>query len=203
MAMVHASRGFLKPPSDMVRSEPWIIANLAGATLGTKVAVDWEGLAEDYALIRDKIAAVIPDFEGYNDRIRKPRGFICRIRRLRESGTPRLAKPISMFFPISKRISRIKTQPYCALRACGLMTSTTRRSTVSTIVTAASSVAGISCFLASGIWRSLALSKATCRCGNRARSCVPVRVTRTGCGEVNESAVVREGVVGRSDGGLA
>jgi molybdopterin-dependent oxidoreductase alpha subunit len=75
MSMVHASRGFLKPPGDQVRSEPWIIAGLARATLGDKVAVDWEGLAGDYALIRDKIEAVFPDFEAYNDRIRAPGGF--------------------------------------------------------------------------------------------------------------------------------
>jgi molybdopterin-dependent oxidoreductase alpha subunit len=75
MSMVHASRGFLKPPSDMVRSEPWILASLARASLGAKVAVDWEELAGNYALIRDKIEAVFPDFEGYNDRIRKPGGF--------------------------------------------------------------------------------------------------------------------------------
>ena len=75
MSMVHASRGFLAPPSDMVRSEPWIIASLARATLGDKVPVDWEKLAGDYALIRDKIEAVFPDFEAYNDRIRKPGGF--------------------------------------------------------------------------------------------------------------------------------
>lgn len=75
MAMVHASRGFLKPPSDMVRSEPWIVASLAKAALGTKVDVDWEALAGNYELIRDKIEEVFPDFQAYNDRIRKPGGF--------------------------------------------------------------------------------------------------------------------------------
>ena len=75
MSMVHASRGFLAPPSDEVRSEPWIVARLARATLGDTVPVDWEGLCGDYALVRDKIEAVFPDFAGYNDRIRKPGGF--------------------------------------------------------------------------------------------------------------------------------
>jgi len=75
MSMVHASRGFLKPPSDRVRSEPWIVANLAKATLGTKGQIDWDAYAGDYDLIRDKIEAVFPDFADYNRRIREPGGF--------------------------------------------------------------------------------------------------------------------------------
>jgi molybdopterin-dependent oxidoreductase alpha subunit len=75
MSMVHASRGFLDPPSDQVRSEPWIIAGIAKATLGTRSVVDWDALAGDYDLIRDGIEAVFPEFEAYNERIRKPGGF--------------------------------------------------------------------------------------------------------------------------------
>ena len=75
MSMVHASRGFLTPPGDMVRSEPWIIASLARGTMGPGGLVAWEELAGDYALIRDKIEAVFPDFQGYNQRIREPGGF--------------------------------------------------------------------------------------------------------------------------------
>lgn len=75
MSMVHASRGFLKPPSDMVRSEPWIIAQIAKASLPEHISVDWDALCGDYALVRDKIAAVFPDFEGFNDRIRASGGF--------------------------------------------------------------------------------------------------------------------------------
>ncbi len=75
MSMVHASRGFLNPPSGELRSEPWIIGKLAQATLGDRVPVDWEALIGDYALIRDKIEGVFPDFAGYNARIRQPGGF--------------------------------------------------------------------------------------------------------------------------------
>lgn len=75
MSMVHASRGFLKPPSGEARSEPWIRASLARATLGSRVPVDSERLAGDYALIRDKIEAVHPNFKAFNDRIRTPRGL--------------------------------------------------------------------------------------------------------------------------------
>ena len=75
MSMVHASRGFLKPPSEWVRSEPWIIAQIARATLGARGGVDWDAFAADYDLIRDKIEAVFPDFADYNARIRRPGGF--------------------------------------------------------------------------------------------------------------------------------
>jgi molybdopterin-dependent oxidoreductase alpha subunit len=75
MSMVHASRGFLRPPSDLLRSEPAIIAGIAKATLGARSVVDWDALVGDYNLIRNGIEAVFPDFEGYNDRIRQPGGF--------------------------------------------------------------------------------------------------------------------------------
>lgn len=75
MSMVHASRGFLKPPSDAVRSEPWIIAQMAKATLGDRIPVDWDALAGDYRLIRDKIEIVFPEFAGYNTRVAQPGGF--------------------------------------------------------------------------------------------------------------------------------
>lgn len=75
MSMVHASRGFLKPPSGELRSEPWIIGNIAKATLGDSIPVDWDALVGDYALVRDKIEGVFPDFAGYNARIAQPGGF--------------------------------------------------------------------------------------------------------------------------------
>ncbi len=51
--------------------------------------VDWLALADDYDLIRDRIAAVIPGFEDYNERLRKPRGFHLRnAAREREWNTP-------------------------------------------------------------------------------------------------------------------
>lgn len=74
MSMVHASRGFLPPASPHLRSEPAIIAGIAEATL-THSRVDWRELIADYDRIRDKIAAVLPDFGDYNARIRRPGGF--------------------------------------------------------------------------------------------------------------------------------
>jgi molybdopterin-dependent oxidoreductase alpha subunit len=74
MSMVHASRGTLPPASELLKSEPAIVAGIAKAALpGTKV--DWDGFIADYNRIRDAIEAVLPDFENYNERVRVPRGF--------------------------------------------------------------------------------------------------------------------------------
>jgi molybdopterin-dependent oxidoreductase alpha subunit len=75
MSMVHASKGFLTPPGPLLRSEPWIIAAMAQTTLGDDMGIDWSELVGDYALIRDKIEAVFPEFEGFNARLRTPGGF--------------------------------------------------------------------------------------------------------------------------------
>ncbi len=73
--MVHASRGFLNPPSEHLRSEPSIIAGMAKATLGERHGIDWDGMVADYDRIRDKIETVFPDFYDFNKRIREPGGF--------------------------------------------------------------------------------------------------------------------------------
>jgi len=75
MSMVHASNGFLQPPSTNVKSEPAILCAIAKATLGPRSVVDWDAWAADYSVIRDHIEAVFPEFEAFNDRIRKPGGF--------------------------------------------------------------------------------------------------------------------------------
>nr|MDQ3745449.1 FdhF/YdeP family oxidoreductase [Acidobacteriota bacterium] len=75
MGVVHSSRGSLEPASPHALSEPAIVARLARATLGSRSAVEWEGLVEDYDRIRDLIERVIPGFEDYNRRVRLPGGF--------------------------------------------------------------------------------------------------------------------------------
>jgi molybdopterin-dependent oxidoreductase alpha subunit len=75
MAVVQASRGFLSPASTELLSEPAIVARLACATLGGRSNVDWEELIADYDRIRDRIARVVPGFDDYNNRVRKPGGF--------------------------------------------------------------------------------------------------------------------------------
>ncbi|MEM6290983.1 MAG: FdhF/YdeP family oxidoreductase [Myxococcota bacterium] len=75
MGIVHRSVGNLKPASPELISEPEIVGRLAEAALGSSHAVPWRTLAADYDGIRDKIAAVVPGFDDYNARVRKPGGF--------------------------------------------------------------------------------------------------------------------------------
>lgn len=75
MSMVHASRGFLKPPSESLKSEPAIIANIAKATLGDRYGINWDELIADYDRIREKIEVVFPDFHAFNKRVRVRGGF--------------------------------------------------------------------------------------------------------------------------------
>ena len=88
MSMVHGSGGINRPASPWLRSEVQIVAGMAAATLGSQV-VDWAALADDNDRIRDLIARVIPGFENYNERVRRPRGFHLRnAAALREWNTP-------------------------------------------------------------------------------------------------------------------
>ena len=75
MGVVHSSRGRLKPLSDTLKSEPAIVAGLAKAVLGHHKGLDWDRLVGNYDLIRDEIAAVIPGFENFNERVKQPSGF--------------------------------------------------------------------------------------------------------------------------------
>lgn len=75
MSMVHGSTGHMTPASPHLRSEPWIVAHLAIATLGSHSKVPWKYMVEDYSRIRDAIEQVFPMFQGYNARIEVPGGF--------------------------------------------------------------------------------------------------------------------------------
>ncbi|MEU3194073.1 FdhF/YdeP family oxidoreductase [Streptomyces sp. NPDC006992] len=75
MGMVHASRGRLEPASPLLRSEPAIVAGLAQAVLGSGSTVPWAELADDYGLVRDRIARVVPGFEDFNAKAARPGGF--------------------------------------------------------------------------------------------------------------------------------
>src|ERR1700748_3123571 len=74
MAMVHASRGGLKPASEHLKSEPAIIAEMAMATL-PNTKVHWREMIADYGKIRDGIESVFPEFADFNNRIKRPGGF--------------------------------------------------------------------------------------------------------------------------------
>ncbi|MGA0533413.1 FdhF/YdeP family oxidoreductase [Hansschlegelia sp. KR7-227] len=77
MSMVHGSGGINKPASPHLLSEVAIIAGIAAATVGGD-AIDWAGMAADHDVIRDHISRVLPGFEDYNVRVRRPRGFRLR-----------------------------------------------------------------------------------------------------------------------------
>ncbi|WP_024890926.1 FdhF/YdeP family oxidoreductase [Luteimonas huabeiensis] len=75
MSMVHISAGINPPASDLLLSEPAIVARLAHATLGARSRVPWLWLVEDYDRIRDLIAKTFDDFHDFNARVRVPGGF--------------------------------------------------------------------------------------------------------------------------------
>jgi molybdopterin-dependent oxidoreductase alpha subunit len=75
MLQVQQSKGIFEPLSEHLRSEPWIIAQLAKAVLGEKTTVEWDALVSDYDRIREAISRVVAGCENYNEKIRKPGGF--------------------------------------------------------------------------------------------------------------------------------
>ncbi|MFD8071452.1 FdhF/YdeP family oxidoreductase [Streptomyces sp. NPDC059718] len=75
MGMVHASRGGLEPASPLLLSEPAIVCRLAAAVLGPDSRVPWQELEGDYDRIRDRISRVIPGFDDFNVKARRPGGF--------------------------------------------------------------------------------------------------------------------------------
>ncbi len=75
MGVIQMSRGSLKPVSDDMLSEPVIVCKLAQAVFGKDAGNHWEKYLNSYDHIRDDIEKVIPGFENYNQRIRKPGGF--------------------------------------------------------------------------------------------------------------------------------
>lgn len=73
MGMVHASRGRLRPASSDLLSEVAIVCGLAEAALGG--SLPWREMAHDYDTVRDRISRVVPGFEDFNTRVRRPGGF--------------------------------------------------------------------------------------------------------------------------------
>ncbi len=75
-ACIHGSRGYAKPASKDLRSEPWIVAELAKATLPHNPNVPWDAWVADYSRIRDAIERTYPSvFADFNKRMWQPGGF--------------------------------------------------------------------------------------------------------------------------------
>lgn len=79
VAKVTASRGVLEPASPDCKPEVEIVCRMAMATLpGSRTP--WAEFAEDYALIRDRIADVYPQiYADFNERLKNLEGFILDV----------------------------------------------------------------------------------------------------------------------------
>jgi molybdopterin-dependent oxidoreductase alpha subunit len=75
MGVIQWSRGTFAPASPKLMGETAIVCRMAHAVLGNRATVDWLAWADDYDLIRDGIAKVIPGCQDYNARVRHPGGF--------------------------------------------------------------------------------------------------------------------------------
>lgn len=75
MGVVQSSQGRLSPASPDLLSEVAIICGMAQATLPKHARVPWADFADDYRLIRQRIAAVLPDFKDFEERVQKRGGF--------------------------------------------------------------------------------------------------------------------------------
>jgi len=75
MGVVSQNKGVLEPLEGEMQSEVAILCGIAKATLGSRSTVDWDAYTDNYDTIRDAISRVIPGFEQFNEKIRKPGGF--------------------------------------------------------------------------------------------------------------------------------
>lgn len=68
MGRVHRSTGRLRPPSDLLLSEPAIVTAIAAQYFKEGTSIDWERLGNDYDYTRTKIAEVFEGFHHYSQR---------------------------------------------------------------------------------------------------------------------------------------
>jgi len=76
MSVIHSTQGRLAPVSEHLLAEPVIVARMAQAILGDDHVIDWRAMADDYDVVRDHIARVLPGFEDFNRRVRERDGFV-------------------------------------------------------------------------------------------------------------------------------
>ncbi|MCW8941288.1 MAG: FdhF/YdeP family oxidoreductase [Flavobacteriales bacterium] len=74
MGIVHKSKGSFDPASPYLLSEHAIIAEIANATFKNS-SINWTAMKDDYNVVRNHIAATIPGFENFNEKIQQPSGF--------------------------------------------------------------------------------------------------------------------------------
>jgi anaerobic selenocysteine-containing dehydrogenase len=100
MGIINPSRGHLPPASEHLLSESAIIARLATAVLGERSKVRWGDLAADYDRIRDEIAAVVPGFERFNERIKNRFFYLPNLPRERREFPTKQGKAVLTANPI-------------------------------------------------------------------------------------------------------
>ncbi len=124
---VHGSHGQVPPVAPGLLSEVAIVCELAKATLGDRVPVDWQGMRDDYDVIRDHISHVVPGFDDYSRRAGSKEGFVLpngpRDSRTFATETGKAMLTVNEL----EHVERPRAP--CCCRPCVRTTSTTRRST--------------------------------------------------------------------------
>jgi molybdopterin-dependent oxidoreductase alpha subunit len=89
MGVIQTSHGKIPPASSALTSEVAIVAALAKQTLPHS-QINWEAMRDDYRLIRDGIAKVVPGFSDFNQRIDQEGEFVLpnAVRDARQFATP-------------------------------------------------------------------------------------------------------------------
>jgi molybdopterin-dependent oxidoreductase alpha subunit len=72
---IHGSKGVRFPASKHLLSEPKIVAEIAKSFLAPNPSIPWDDWVGNYALVRNEIAAIYPDFAGMETRMWEPGGF--------------------------------------------------------------------------------------------------------------------------------
>ena len=122
VAHFHGSHGMAEPASADLRSEPWIVAELAKATLPPN-KVPWDAWVADYAVVRDAIEATYPEtFKDFNKRFLLPGGFPrplpARERKwVTESGRANFITPTRLFAGIAPAGDTSKVLQLMTLRS--------------------------------------------------------------------------------------
>ncbi|MGF6934561.1 anaerobic selenocysteine-containing dehydrogenase [Paraburkholderia sp. UCT70] len=76
-AHFHGSRGMAEPAAPTIRSEPFIVAGIAKATLGERSSVDWDAWRDDYSRVRLEMSKTWPEMFGdFEARMWTPGGVI-------------------------------------------------------------------------------------------------------------------------------